>query len=957
MLLIGPSRIAPRRRRGAAAFLSLATPVSPQPPGAPLVVSGTYGGAPTGIRVAWRQGGSEVGPAVMAGVVAGGAWSATITTPATTGVYTLHAAFEGGGPEAQSGPVTISASGADVVANFTFEGSGLTAANAVALFGHGFAQGDIPAGASAVLRNAGDGTTLYRTQMNVLSSWGDGSVKTALLAGELPALADGATLAVDFVRGVSHPDPGPVLSFASALSGRSATIKTWAPGNTTTPLWTFDPLAAIGSDRWHEGPLALSTRVETAVPSSAVLNTSGTAGVIESVRLAVDVIVTKDGFLELDVCFSNDRLPFLETTNDPIPTCGIARFGYTIEIDGQVVYDQRPATGAGRDLLQWSQWIRRRGRKADGTALTTHGASNRAFFRPDFDLLVRSGLQLNFDRSKPLASDVEPVNDTTLSDGTGREADPYWPWGLARFAGMTGGRQEIGYRTIAAGTWLRNGSRNGQILTHRQFEAASVRPMYYRDWNFGTWATADRWPRLSLWSGDSSPAGTLRTSANGLPSDQRPTHNDTDHITIDHAHHGSFNWTPALLAGRRVCYDALAARVAWIGIDAQDRANGNVPGTPYAGQWGWRGLTPDHTTGTAWSQMPWRPQVRSVAWDFRDLVDCAAILPDGYPYRQYYDRSVEAWIASYYEILPETQARHGTGIGLPLYHGSGSHTAAFMYSFVFYGLATALRLGLGGPRLATVAEELAKFRVGCCLSPDFSLQHALSGRDIYLKADPNTSNPADYAQNWAEALARTAAKIAITPADWSNNQGERDWQRNVQSGLALLAEYGPTAEIRAQAMDALVLLRSERWPTNTGITHPATNGDGFFGAFFTMNSVIPERMNWPQDSAPVIPAGQSFSVAATAPVGTLVGTVRFTGAVPRNSAPGRGVEDAWVIVSQPTGNPFRITQGGSLRVNGTLPVPGSYTVQVYCRTFLQNRITDAAVEHRSATVAVTVNVV
>ncbi len=52
-----------------------------------------------------------------------------------------------------------------------------------------------------------------------------------------------------------------------------------------------------------------------------------------------------------------------------------------------------------------------------------------------------------------------------------------------------------------------------------------------------------------------------------------------------------------------------------------------------------------------------------------------------------------------------------------------------------------------------------------------------------------------------------------------------------------------------------------------------------------------------------------------------------------------------------------ITQGGSLRVNGTLPAPGSYTVQVYCRTFLQNRITDAAVEHRSATVAVTVNVV
>lgn len=960
MLLIGPSRIASRRRRrGTAAFLTLSTPVSPQPPGAPLVVSGTYGGTPPGIRIAWRQDGSEVGAAVMAAVVAGGAWSATVTTPATAGVYTLHAAFEGAGPQTESGPITIGAPSADTVARFTFEGTGLPA-NTVALFGHGFAQGDIPSGTAVVLRNATDGTTRYRTQMNVLSRWPDNSVKTALLAGELPALADGATLGVDFVRGEAHPDPGPALSFATALSGRTAAIKTWAPGNTATPLWTFDPLAAIGADRWHEGPLALSTRVEVPVPATAVQNTAGTTGVIQSVRLVVDVVVTKDGFLELDVCFANDRMPFPATASDPVPTCGIARFGYTIEIDGEVLYDQRPASGAATDLLQWSQWIRRRGRKADGTRLDHWGASHRPFFRPDFGLLVRSRLMLPYDTQQ------SPANASVMSnytDGATRQNDPYWTWGLARYAGQTGGRPEIGYRTEAAATWLAWPTREAEIVTHRQFEAAATRPMYFRDWDTGKWVSHEDWPRMDLLStSESSPAGTLKADAIATPSDQKPTHNTTDHIQIDFAHHGSFNWTPALLSGRRHCYDSLVARVFW--STTSGRYNGNEAFTGPS----WRSTTRDLATGIRVGGTPWQAQIRSEAWYLRDHVDALGIWPDALPQKAYaeeilvghvnaWKHASENWIATRFP-LPVQEV-----LGLPIMHaGIYNCERPYMTSFFMYAVFQMLRLGLGGANLPGLATKWFRMRTGWYGEP--TLNHRSFLQDLGMTWGQTASGP--FPQTWADMVPLLDIGVSgqhgppNVPADWTGFGGLGDYNRNRLNTLAMIA-YGlePDAAaqiplaIRARAADGLALLRSERFnPTGNG----PRIGSTAFGTFFNTCAICPTGNTWRTESAPAIVAGQTFDVPGDAAAGTIVGIVRATGAFPRNATPGRGVANAWEIVSQPAGNPLSVSEGGVLRVaNAAALGTAPFQVTLRCRTYHQDNVGDPSVEHVSApqTVGVT----
>lgn len=855
----------------------------------------------------------------------------------------------------QAHPQIAGPSNAFTLATFVLEGTGVPAGH-IATFGHAFPQGSV-APTDPVLLRRQDTNDPLRTQMNVLTQWPDNSVKTALLAAEMPSVADAATLATVLRVGEADPYPGSALDLGTLLTGRTIVVKTWAPGDTTTPLWTFNAHAAVGADRWHQGPLAVSTRVTTAVPATAVQNTAGTTGVIESVRLIVDITAHKTGFIEADVCFSNDRVMHASG--------GIARFGYTIEIDGEVLYDQRPATGVARDLLQYSQWIRRVGRNADGSVKIGRGQAREDlfYFRPDFDLLVRSGVQLEWDRSIPLdPSQKTYYLETWPGPLSERHTDPYWSWSLARSAGAVGGRPEIGYRTYATAVWLRDGDRTAIRLAMRDFEAAATRGMYYYDWDLGRWLNPVDWPKMSLTVHSSSPAGTARADAQGLPTDQRPTHNETDHITIDHAHHGSFNWTVALLAGRRLAYDGLAARSAWAVMDAQDKANGSLDAnTP-----NWRTLTPDHTTGHAWVIRPWFPQTRSWAWDLRDIVDCAVILPDTYEgsHRVFYTRNAEAMFNSIKDVLPTIRNMFPEVLGIPIFHGSnGLHIPGFMYTFILYGVATALRCGIGGPNVVEIGEGIATLRANALTDGGVPYRNAMTGSDLQFRG--STVGPAN-AQSWADVWAKSTASTAegglglvAVPADWSVGTQEGDWQRNVLSACAFIRDVpGLSMGLRAKFARALTLLRSERQMVND---HPRLQPTNMVGSFFMSNSVTADGITWGWSEAPVIVPGQSFSIEGDAPAGSIVGIVRFTGPVPRNSEPGlTPATQAWEIVAQPAGNPFTIDMGGVIRLAGNPPAAGTSQVTVRARTYEANGTTpilSASVDVNVVTTAVPAQIV
>jgi hypothetical protein len=848
----------------------------------------------------------------------------------------------------QASPRFAGVGNAIALANFAFEGAG-AAVDTIALFGHAFERAMLNPADPVVLRRQ-DNDDPLRTQMNVLSQWPDGSVKTALLAAELPALADAATLATVLRVGETHPDPGPGLSFATLLSGRTAMVRTWAPGNTTTPLWSFDPLAAIGADRWHEGPLAVSTRVETPMPSSA--NTEGR----QSVRLIADVVATKDGFLELDVCFSNDRLPYTsqDQTGGGFADCGPATFGYTIEIDGQIVYDQRPASGAATTLLQYSQWIRRRGRHTNGTVIGW--ANHRPYFRPDLALLAKSGVQPNYLTARPVLEGQlwhQISRHMTPEILAARENDPYWNWNLARGAGDVGGRPEIGHRTFQGAVWMATGFRDAEFLSVRTFEAAATRAMYYRDWEAGDWINPVTWPRFTIETqGGTSPPGTPKSLA--LSSPQTPTHTQLNHITIDRAHHGAFNFPIALLHGRRIAYDSMAARVNWLCMMNRNRHVPGAPAPPTSAP-AWRGtVTPNHHTGAAWGPRFGAGQTRDQSWDLRCVVDAAAILPDAWPNRVLYDRHAQAYFNAWAGQIASVHQRFAPELGTPFFDGVNGKAVNYMMAFAIPSLVTAQRCDIGGPNRDVVIAEIARSRCGWITVPTFNHRNYMRGnsfRWVGLGGGPD-------AKNWADIATLTIADpdLGDTPEDWTFRSGEGDWLRNGNMALINIAyALAVPLDVKAMAAEAAILCTSERIRSETGAANrPTAEPQSYYTSYFQTNAIWPAGLTSERNAAPVILPGQELAFPVDAQNGTVVGVVQITGTLPRNSTFGRAVNDAFELTSQPAGNPLSISWGGVLRVANAAAVPTTpFTIQVRARTDDQRNHNDPpGTEYRSAAVSV-----
>lgn len=957
-----PLALAVRRRQSrdnAPRSLTLDPPAGPLVANEPIAVSGTYGGPAATITLTWLSGDTPI-DGTFAGELADGAWTAFIHAPLLPGTYRLRATLDGV-LSVDSAPIAVVSVDPNLVAALQFTGTGLPA-EVIDIFGHAFPQGRIAEGAPVVLRRRGSGA-LHRAQMTVLRRWPDNSVMTAVFAAELPELAAGQSAGFDLLANVPHPEPGPPLSLAALLAGRSAVVRTWAPGDASAPLWTFDVVQAAlsSSDRWMDGPLCVSTRVETPMPASA--NVEGR----ESVRLVVDVYASKDGFLELDVVFSNDRLPYdsVDRTAGGFPNCGGASFGYTIEIDGQIVYDQRPLAGTPAAMLRFAgQWIRRRGRNPAGTVIGY--TVTRPTFRPDFEVLVASGVQTNYLRERSNSTPQMVTDHIASSILAARENDPYWHWSMSRDAGAVGGRPEIGDRTFSTMMWMVYGYPGAQFLTNRMFEAAATRDMCFRDWETGEWINPPDWPRFTISTGaGTSPPGTRKSVAvapSGIPGWSRSV---TDHITIDTQHHGALFWPVALLEGRRCAYDLMAARMSWIVMLNGRR---HVPGTSgylaaNAPLPAWRGIvTPDHTTGAAWGPILNWDQTRGQAWSLRCLIDGAIILPDSWRNRTLYERHVAAFLNA---LAAEQQAQAARndwpvalmGIGLMSNVINPVREVVYMGHFIIPSLVRAQRCGIG-PDAARqyIVETLARYRCSWYAESTYNHRRFMSSRP---QAISNTTSTV-FAQNWAQASAMADAAwgaSAETNETWTQNPGEPDYQRNAVMALLNVAHaLDVPLDIRAMAADAAILCSSERIRRETGVNNfPTMEPQSYYGAFQQTNAIWPEGLTPERNAPPVILAGQSFEVRSDASVGTVVGIIRTRGPIPRNSGVGRTFNDAFVIAAQPPGNPFSISGGGVLRVaNPAALTADSLTISVYCRTYEQRNADDPAIEHRSRTVPVTV---
>lgn len=925
--------------------ITIVTPTSPLEPSAALTVSGSYSGTMTAASVAWVQNGNPVGEPIAITGFSGGAWTATITSPEVPGVYRLRAVFNGTGPTATSDDVTIGTSDDVNLATFRFDGSG-DGADTVAIFGHSFPAGALHPTASIVLRRA-DNNVALRTQMTPLATWPDGTVRTAVFAGELPALSDGTLLQVRLRRHEAHSSPGPNLTWAGALSGRTVVIRTWAPGNTTTPLWTYDVAAALlsSTDDWMTGPLAINRRVAIDVPTSATNAPAGGAGPT-SIRLVVDVTATKDGMIEVDAQFRNDA--FHQAGG------GHARYGYTIEVDGTIIYDQRPATGPARDHLQYNWWMRRRAKK--GAKVYDYHTTYRPMFFPDYDVLVDSRFLLPYGRDlfNPLFEQNRP--NTLLTQSQPYLNDPYWAWGVVRFQGAVGGRPEIGYKTAEQVLWAFNRNatnRKAQLLVHYQCEAFATAGVYYRDVEVQAPVAPDRWPLGSVFGGAQNPGTDAtvlpRTQATGLPASQPHQNNQTDHISPDQAHRGPHYGITAILSGRRAFYDLLAHRAAECPM-TMDRFNG----VTHRGDGGvaWRGLTPNHTTGVAWAPRPSGAQQRSIAWQVRDVMEAEYALPDNHPRRSFYRQNAEAYLNVQITALPIIQAAHNNpAFGYLTTHTDGGNWSPYMVSFYGYGMTLAVRAGIGGAAAQTAIANKALFRLNAIAYSDQIQRTILAGKDLLVY---NGNQPGQTFEDVTTFTSPNFTQPTWPGNDWLSGEGN-DYFLNGINNLALFGTYIDNLEVRAAARDALVRNRSERVQAS-GLPSVAPANFQNNGNSMT-NNVFPSQWTWNTIAAPSLVQPATMNVEVDVAAGALVGLVDWTGSVPRCTTASNANNDAFEIVSQPAGNPFTITRGGAIRrsATGTL-VSGNQTLRVRARTIDGNAPQNQAeVTRWSNTVTVTVN--
>lgn len=795
-----------------------------------------------------------------------------------------------------------------VIGSQTIEGTG-AGANAITWGGTAFGDELLGSYNDLALRRI-DTSALVPIQWHPTSFWPSGAVRTIRYAVRCPSLADLATLDCEWVRGIAGSVTGAALDPETELTGRSVSI-------TITPdegdPWVFDPLANLTSDRWFDGPLLCSTRVEADIPSASF--SGSTSG-----RLIVDLYIAQDGTLRVDHVVANDKVGLVGGAPATVTV--------TAACDGVTYYDTTGTEWTCGQYKHFWAWTERK----------TGGAVTRPILRASLDDLVAGAVTLDMLRYTTLYqthtnSILSAYNSTAWNQ-------PYASFGVARKADMTGGRAEIGVVPQPHILWLRGNARDARFASLLQCRSACARPDRFWDSNMHRWINAEDHPRFSQhYSGTMTPGASLN-SADGLPSDQRDLPG-ADGTSVGEfgrdagAHQGAFFAIPALLEANRYLYDSLASQAAYAAVVDWRRNNGTGLG---AGNW--RGLTPDVATGRVMMPAIFDSQSRSVGHRYQDIVHADVLLPADYDNRQHYTNLVQAWVNGFHNARSAVQARQGELFAYLEHPNSGTEISPWMQAWHTHSLLQSVAAKIHNANTIELLSDRAEFTANAA-NPNISA----AWRQGLCGAYATGASGGVYASTWSEYDDLNSTPIPIT---WDSgpyyNAG--DYHRQTLSARLLCALSDVISlDARIRLMDSVTLFRSEYITNASG--YPGIKPDSWNNSDFQQNSCwAPSNWSWDLDDAPVIPEGQEFTVAAGGSAGDAVGLIRTTGCAPRASEP-EGT-DAWEIVSQSPGANFTITRGGGLRKAGSVAA-GTYTVIVRAHVY-----DDASNHYQSSAVDVTV---
>ncbi|MCW8086424.1 hypothetical protein OF850_12355, partial [Roseococcus sp. MDT2-1-1] len=606
--------------------------------------------------------------------------------------------------------LSLPALGAGGIVALSLENAGAQTLKAgIATLGQVFKQGDVPNGTSLVAQIGGKSVAL---QVDVKSTWPDGSAKMTVLSFARPDIAPGADVGVVIAKGTAAA--GPAVDLAKIASAHSFTVD-YAP--TGGASQTIDVMAALKAalangtaSFWQQGVHATQARVEVPVGGS--------------MRMVFDVTGFANGEVSVDATFANDIAMSA--------TGGAVNYSTTIRLDGAVVHSGSLTQG------QYQRWHKEfASSESDGGQSIGGPAKGWLNIVHDISYLEKSGAVAAYDLSIPVAEARLAAWHTATQAPTWNA--PLAANGVTQNFPQTGGRDDLGMLTAANTAWVISQDVRAATYALGQAEAASAVPWHFWDAKNGTWVNTDNYPKL--WTDSRYGAGTDTTStATKLTQLVGSTG-----WNVDRAHQPELSFFPYVQTGERWIYDNLMSQAA-----------SNIIGT-------WPGPRSD-----ALDLVVNGGQVRSSAWSLRELENAAFVAAEGSPEKAYLQAAADAnwkWLVS---KIPEWTKMQGEAHGwIPGDYGNSGNMGPWQQDyFASTSIAAASR---GSADALTFLKWQENFLIGRFLQANNGFAQNDGAAYNIAITDPATGR---IFTTWAEIGAQTVARNLSNGTGWTNSQGE-----------------------------------------------------------------------------------------------------------------------------------------------------------------------------------------
>ncbi|WP_458093544.1 hypothetical protein [Roseomonas sp. WA12] len=474
------------------------------------------------------------------------------------------------------------------------------------------AQGDLPNGETLTAATPGS------VQADISTRWPDGSAALVLLALRDPGLGRGATGDLPLVAVPQRSAGGFDLR---PFNGAMVSVAVGEEGNLSPHNLPLTP----GQDRWRDGPLALSWRVDLPIrPEMVGANT---------MHLAVDVTLFADGSVRVVANFRNDialRPPLRMVEGGKVSGTNRRDVAVAARYSVSVLVNNTRVASVGPVVHPLGAWLPVEARaRPDGRA-----APVPCWAFPNTARLHRAGLVGPYTTGGylPAARDAYVAQMTTPG-----WAEPFALRGLIPNMGRTGGRPDIGMVPEPSAIVLM-GTDSG-MAEYVLGRSVALMGVQWHWWLTEEQAFLTPLDRPKLWLDVRDPTW--------LPGGQ-----EAAKFGPDVAHQPNDHLVAYLLTGDRHRIEAMVAQACWsMMVQSQGAVSGR--GTPRN-----LALTPEGRAARLTQLrdgdgegflMTRADQVRAKSWGRRGFVQCVMLAPDAMQPAPGYFRAVLAanlrWLA------------------------------------------------------------------------------------------------------------------------------------------------------------------------------------------------------------------------------------------------------------------------------------------------------------------------